>query len=204
LNAAVTVTGVAGHVAYSANAINPIPRAVGFMRELCEATFDNSSDEIFERTNIELTSIDVNNIATNVIPESIRIQFNIRFNFQHTHFTLVSFIENIAKKYSDVQWHFSYNFASIPFLSAPSEHLDYLVKICEGVNGAAPFVSTHGASSDARFLQNICPFVEVGLLAEQAHKINEHTTVADLLALHSIFYEVLRGFNAGRAFDTFV
>ncbi|MDR0632819.1 MAG: succinyl-diaminopimelate desuccinylase [Holosporales bacterium] len=198
LNVKVTVTGRAGHVAYPATAINPIPPAVSFLYDLCNTRFDDVDNRpnIFEHTNIEITSINVDNTATNIIPERIQAQFNIRFNRQQTRDSLTAFIENLAARYNGAQWRFDYDFASDPFLSKGGPALDTLVKICEETTGDAPLVSAQGASSDARFLQDICPFAEIGLLAEQAHKINEHTAATHLLSLRDIFYRFLLAFTA--------
>jgi succinyl-diaminopimelate desuccinylase len=198
LNVKVCANGRAGHVAYSDCAINPIDSIIYFFNFLKSRMFDGSNSsgdsKFFERSNIEITSIDVDNPSTNVIPEKVTAAFNIRFNDQETPQRLIELIENLAKESSPVvTWNFVYDVAGEPFLSSDgAQVLDKLVFACESVTGSPPKVSTRGANSDARFLKNLCPFAEIGLLSKQAHQTDEHVSEEDLAILCNIFYKFLK------------
>lgn len=193
LNVKVTAIGKAGHVAYSSKAINPIDSLIQFLNDIKNNNFNDGND-IFEPTNLEITSIDVSNLATNVIPESVTARFNIRFNKNQNSKNLVDVIEVYSNKFKDVNWLFEYDFASDPFCSKESENFEILSNICKNHTGFTPKISAHGASSDAKFLENICPFAEIGLLTDQAHKINENTKILDLNILSKIYYDFLLGY----------
>ena len=83
LNGTLRVAGRQGHVAYPALADNPLPRLVALLDALLALSLDKGTDH-FQPSRLELTSIDVGNAATNVIPGSAAARFNVRFNDRHT------------------------------------------------------------------------------------------------------------------------
>jgi succinyl-diaminopimelate desuccinylase len=194
LNVKVTAKGKSGHVAYFADAINPIPYMLSFLTKLIKTKFDIESPKekvLFEPTHLEITSIDVKNQATNVIPETIEVMFNIRFSNQQNIEKLTNFIEKTAKKSKCVEWSFCYDIGGQPFLSKTSDFIDKLTQICRETAGIDTAISTNGANSDAGFLGDLCPFAELGFLVKQAHTINEHVKISDILMLSEIFFKFL-------------
>src|SRR5258706_3750683 len=67
LNAYLTVEGVQGHVAYPYRAANPVRPLIRFLSAVQNRVLDEGFDG-FQPSNLEVTTIDIGNPATNVIP----------------------------------------------------------------------------------------------------------------------------------------
>ena len=92
LSGLLTVEGVQGHVAYPHRASNPVPDIAALIVALSNEPLDQGNAQ-FQPSNLEFTSVDVGNTATNVIPAQARAQFNIRFNDHHTQDSLCDLID---------------------------------------------------------------------------------------------------------------
>jgi succinyl-diaminopimelate desuccinylase len=187
--------GKQGHVAYPHLANNParaLPRALdGLTAPLDEGTQD------FQPTNLEVTTIDVGNKASNVIPGEIRAVFNIRFNDRWTPETLQA---EIRRRLDGAGARYELTFDpcnAVAFLTARGAFTDLVADAVEEVTGRRPELSTGGGTSDARFIKDICPVVELGLLSGGMHGVDEHADVADLEALSQIYERILRRYFAG-------
>jgi succinyl-diaminopimelate desuccinylase len=190
LTCTLTVNGVQGHVAYPEKAKNPNNIIVKILNELNETKFDDGN-KFFSATNLEITSIDVANSTTNLIPAKATAKFNLRFNNEQTREGLLSQINDICKKYCD-DFKLGPSFSNAePFLSEPSNLCDYLTKACNEVLNISPTISTSGGTSDARFIKNYCEVAEFGLLNETAHKISEKVKVEDLYKLKDIYKKTI-------------
>jgi succinyl-diaminopimelate desuccinylase len=193
LSGILTVTGKQGHVAYPHLADNPIRYLVRIMSELMSETLDFGTDH-FDASNLEFTSVDVGNRATNVIPGQARARFNIRFNDRHSLASLKTWIETrcVQAARGDVTCQVDYAQGnSESFLTKPGAFVDILSGAIAEVTGRKPELSTSGGTSDARFIKDYCPVVEFGLAGQTMHQVDERVPVKDLTALTAIYRRML-------------
>ncbi|BAE52678.1 succinyl-diaminopimelate desuccinylase [Paramagnetospirillum magneticum] len=189
LNCRLTVFGTQGHSAYPHLADNPIPRLLDILRRLTEAPLDEGTPH-FQASTLALTTVDVGNPATNVIPAEARAGFNIRFNDLHSGASLERWIrDTVAQAGGEVE--IKVEVSGESFLTPPGALSDALAEAAFEVTGLRPELSTSGGTSDARFIKNHCPVVEFGLVGQTMHKSDEHVSVADMEALTEIYRRVL-------------
>jgi succinyl-diaminopimelate desuccinylase len=187
------VDGLQGHVAYPHRAANPVPDISRLVVALSDEQLDQGSAQ-FQPSNLEFTSIDVGNTASNVIPGQARARFNIRFNDNHTQDTLRALVEaRMAKAAGNrikarIEW--DYSNANV-FVTRPGPFTDLAVSAIEEITGRTPELSTSGGTSDARFIASHCPVIEFGLVGQTMHQIDERTPVSDLEKLTKIYRGVL-------------
>jgi succinyl-diaminopimelate desuccinylase len=187
------VEGIQGHVAYPHRAANPVPDIARLIVALSDEPLDHGSAQ-FQASNLEFTSVDVGNLASNVIPGQARAKFNIRFNDLHTQATLRELVEQrLAKAAGNricarIAWEPS---NSNVFVTKPGAFTDLAVAAIEEVTGRRPELSTSGGTSDARFIASYCPVIEFGLVGQTMHQIDERTPVADLEKLTKIYRGIL-------------
>lgn len=196
LTAHLTVHGVQGHTAYPQLADNPIPKLIRILDALIAKPLDSGSDH-FQPSTIAITSIDVGNAASNVIPAAAHATLNIRFNDRHTGQGLIKWLrEECERICADRGGHFdlSAEISGEAFLSAPGALADMLTGAVERRAGVKPEFNTAGGTSDARFIHHYCPVVEFGLPGLTMHKVDESVDVADLETLMAIYMDVLERF----------
>jgi succinyl-diaminopimelate desuccinylase len=187
------VDGVQGHVAYPHRAANPVPDISRLIVALSEEPLDHGSAQ-FQASNLEFTSVDVGNPASNVIPAQARAKFNIRFNDLHTQEGLRTLLEQrLAKAAGNrmrarIVWEPSN--ANV-FVTKPGGFTDLAVAAIEAVTGRKPELSTSGGTSDARFITSYCPVIEFGLVGQTMHQIDERTPLSDLEKLTNIYRGIL-------------
>ena len=195
MNAHVTVHGTQGHVAYPALADNPAPRLLRFLKTVNDHVFDEGTDH-FPPTNLEITTMDVGNTTTNLIPAEATARLNIRFNDQHSGTSLSEYLESVrtevAGNTSAIDMDIS--ISGEAFLTPPGDLSDLVAGAVTAVTGETPELSTTGGTSDARFIKDYCPVVELGLINATAHKVNENSRVDDIFALTDIYERVLAGY----------
>jgi succinyl-diaminopimelate desuccinylase len=188
-----TFFGTQGHVAYPARAKNPIPPLVALLDHLTKLRLDEGTPE-FQPSNLEIVTIDVGNAALNVIPAAAAARFNIRFNDRHTQSSLRAFakaeIERAANT-AGLQCEISFTGNGEAFLTRPGAFTDLVGRAVREVTGRAPALSTTGGTSDARFIKDLAPVVEFGLVGASMHKIDEHAALADIEALTQIYERTL-------------
>jgi succinyl-diaminopimelate desuccinylase len=194
LNANVTVHGVQGHVAYPARADNPLHRLVRALAALTAAPLDAGS-EWFEPSTLQLTSIDVGNTATNVIPASARAMLNIRFNDRHSGAALAAWLRAALAQYTE-RFDLEVSVSGESFLTAPAAHVATLRRAVAQATGVEPRLDTGGGTSDARFITRLCPVAEFGLVGATMHQVDERVPVAELRALAGVYRVVLDAFMA--------
>jgi succinyl-diaminopimelate desuccinylase len=193
LSGTLYVDGVQGHVAYPHRASNPVPDISSLIVALSNDPLDHGSAQ-FQASNLEFTSVDVGNTASNVIPGQARAKFNIRFNDLHTHETLRTLIEQRMAKAAGnrirarIVWEPS---NSNVFVTKPGAFTDLAVAAIEEVTDRRPELSTSGGTSDARFIASYCPVIEFGLVGQTMHQIDERTPVSDLEKLTRIYRGIL-------------
>src|SRR5580698_612715 len=193
LSGTLHVEGIQGHVAYPQRASNPVPDISRLIVALSDEPLDHGSAQ-FQASNLEFTSVDVGNTASNVIPGQARAKFNIRFNDHHTQATLRELVDaRLAKAAGNrvrarIVWEPS---NSNVFVTKPGAFTDLAVAAIEEVTGRKPELSTSGGTSDARFIASHCPVIEFGLVGQTMHQIDERTPVSDLEKLTRIYRGVL-------------
>ena len=187
-NGVITVRGVQGHVAYPERARNPLPVAAALVGALSGKLDDGT--EAFPPSNLEFTSIDVGNEATNVIPARAVLRFNVRYNDRWTPETLTDAVNeaigNAEAAGCDIDFSISGR-ASRAFLCPRGAPVEMLIETIREVTGTPPELSTAGGTSDARFIAAYCPVVECGLPGPTMHKANEEVAMAELEALTRLY-----------------
>jgi succinyl-diaminopimelate desuccinylase len=196
LNARITALGIQGHAAYPEHADNPLPRLVRLLAALDGEPLDGGTPQ-FQPSSVTITSIDVGNAASNVIPAKATARLNIRFNDRHSGDSLRRWLE---RHIAAVGGQFSLDVAvsGEAFVTPPGPLSALVADAVAAVTGLQPELSTSGGTSDARFIKDVCPVVEFGLTGETAHKADENVAVADLETLTAIYGGVIeRFFTAG-------
>ena len=194
MNASIIVHGRQGHAAYPQRADNPNHRLVRILATLAAETLDEGT-EWFEPSSLQITSIDVGNPATNVIPARAGARLNIRFNDRHTGASLTEWLRaHIAAEAA----HFELDVAvsGEAFLTRPGPAVERLCAAITGVTGIEPRLDTGGGTSDARFITRLCPVAEFGLVGATMHQSDERVPVAELRDLAAIYRAVLAEFAA--------
>ncbi len=195
INGRLRVTGTQGHVAYPHLADNPLPRLVAMLARLTEARLDDGSAH-FQPSNIEITSIDTGNEATNVIPAKAEAAFNIRFSDEHTSSGLTAWLhEEFAAVGGDYE--LDIHVTGEAFLTPPGDLSTLIASAVEAATGRVPELSTTGGTSDARFIKDHCAVAEFGLIGRTMHKTDECVDVAEIDQLSDIYQRVLVGFFIG-------
>jgi len=205
LSGILTVTGTQGHAAYPHLADNPVRGMMDLLDALLATPFDEGTNE-FQATNVEVTTIDVGNLATNVIAAKARATFNLRFNDTWNGDTIQ---QEILRRFGEgaksghirtgktapaefnVEW---IGRISPVFLTHDETLIKLLSKSIESVSGKIPQLSTGGGTSDARFIKDYCPVVEFGLVGQTMHQVDEATALDDLDLLTSIYRRFLEDY----------
>lgn len=188
LSGTITVTGMQGHVAYPDKANNPLPVVARIVTAL-DVEIDSGTAH-FPASNLEVTSIDVGNAVSNVIPASGTIRFNIRYNDLWTPETLTGWVRERIASIAHDGTRVAFALAGAPsrsFLSPLSRDVEALAEVIARHAGQKPDLSTGGGTSDARFIAQYGPVVECGLVGSSMHKADEHVALSDLTGLTEIY-----------------
>ncbi|GJE60212.1 succinyl-diaminopimelate desuccinylase [Methylobacterium trifolii] len=199
LTGRLTVHGRQGHVAYPHRAENPIPGMLRLASSLIADPIDGGTRH-FDASNLEFTTLDVGNAATNVIPADARAVFNVRFNEGWTAQTLGDEIRRRLDVAAGNAIRFTLDLQpsnSPAFLTRPDAFVDLVAQAVEAETGLRPALSTTGGTSDARFIKDACPVIEFGLVGETMHQTDECVAVADLERLTAIYGLVLERYFFG-------
>ena len=194
LSCELTVTGRQGHVAYPHLANNPIPALFAMLAPVNSTELDNGTT-YFGPSTAEVTGLKISDPASNVIPDQVTAQFNIRFNIEHTVESLQVWLdEHFGRLAEKLQVSYEARFWSnaLPFITEVSDRLNIVKKAVEQVTGQQPDLSTTGGTSDARFIAKICPVAEFGLVGQTMHQVNEHVRLVDIETLTEIYFQMIR------------
>lgn len=192
LNAAIAVHGTQGHAAYPQRTDNPVHRLVRALSALTAAPLD-AGTEWFEPSSLQVTSVDVGNPATNVIPGLARARLNIRFNDRHTGASLEAWLRAALAQHAE-RFELDVAVSGEAFLTAPGPAVDRLAAAVAEAAGIRPRLDTGGGTSDARFIARHCPVAEFGLVGATMHGANERVPVEDVRHLARIYGAVLAAF----------
>ncbi|MBV9633392.1 MAG: succinyl-diaminopimelate desuccinylase [Methylobacteriaceae bacterium] len=197
LNGKIVVRGRQGHVAYPQLAQNPIPLLLRLLVALRQNPLDDGTPH-FDPSNLEITTVDVGNAASNVIPALARAAFNIRFNDLWTPQSLEAEIRSrLAAAAGDAGYELDFDPTNATaFLTAPGPFAELVAGAVEAETGRRPTFSTTGGTSDARFIKDYCPVIELGLVGQTIHAVDERVSIADLDKLAAIYERLIETYFA--------
>ncbi len=193
LSGKIEIKGVQGHIAYPHLSNNPINTLVSICKKLKDLKLD-SGNENFQPSNLEFTSINVDNKAHNVIPARARAQFNVRYNNLHTSNSLkkkISFVIKKISKKNNCNFKVEYLANGDSFITKPNKTILQIQKIIKKITKINPKFSTTGGTSDARFIRKISPCLEFGLVNKTMHRVDECVSLSDLKKLTKIYNNIL-------------
>ena len=191
-----SIIGVQGHVAYPQRANNPSTAIVQILKELKEIKFDNGTRD-FQPTNLEVTKINIDNSADNVIPGLANATFNIRFNNKHSSSSIKKKIDKIIKRICNKnksKHKIDYSVSGEAFLTKPNNTTFMIRDIIKKITKIKPQLSTTGGTSDARFIRKVAPCLEFGLVGKTMHKVDEAVSLSDLKKLTLIYSNILQNY----------
>jgi succinyl-diaminopimelate desuccinylase len=198
LNADLIVHGKQGHSAYPQIADNPVPKLARIIDRLATAKLDEGTAN-FQPSNLQVTVISVPNTASNVIPGKALATLNVRYNDAWTRPAIEDWVrETTAKAAAEVGAKYDLTFSGTGdvFLTKPGPLVSTLKDAVKSITGRVPALTTGGGTSDARFIKDICPVVEFGLVNATIHQVDEHTSVADLETLTEIYGRFIANYFA--------
>ena len=196
MNGRLTITGMQGHVAYPHRANNPSTALVQILKLIKDIKFDQGTKD-FQPTNLEITKININNTADNVIPGVATATFNIRFNNKHSSTSLRKKINKVIKKISaknKSKYKIEYSVSGEAFLTNPNKTTFMIQDVIKKITKIKPKLSTTGGTSDARFIRKIAPCLEFGLVGKTMHKVDEAVSLSDLKKLTLIYSNILKNY----------
>lgn len=186
----ITVKGTQGHVAYPHLADNPVPKLIKLLSALDTLVLDTGSTH-FQPSNLEITTVDVGNPVSNLIPSEARAAFNVRFNDHYTGASLEQRLRNMLEA-TGIAHELKVRVGGECFYTPPDSACEKIVSAIRKVTGRTPELSTTGGTSDARFIRDITPVIEFGITGQTMHKKDERVSVQEMHALKDIYAEFLR------------
>ena len=198
MSAHFTINGVQGHSAYPHRANNPLTAMVRLMDRLASHELDQGTEH-FDQSTLAITTIDTGNPAGNVIPAQCSANVNIRFNDAHTGADLTTWLQSEADKViaeTGVSIAMKVKISGESFITPPGELSTLIANAVQAELGVTPEMSTTGGTSDARFVKDLCPVTEFGLVGKTMHSVDERVEVAQITQLKSIYMRILRDYFA--------
>ena len=184
------IIGIQGHIAYPELAKNPIHIAGSLISKLNDYEWDNGN-KYFPKTSFQISSVKSDEVASNMIPRSIDIVFNLRFSSELTQDDIKNNFKNIISKFN-CEYEIDWNCSAEPFITNEGRLTKVLQEAIKETININSNLSTTGGTSDARFIsQHAKETVEFGPLNKTAHKINENINLQNLTDLEKIYYKVL-------------
>ena len=190
------VFGLQGHVAYPNRANNPSTIIVKILKAIKEIRFDKGTKD-FQPTNLEVTKINIDNRADNVIPAIAEATFNIRFNNKHSSASIKKRLNKIFSKIikkNKAKYKVEYRVSGEAFLTKPNKTTFMIQRVVKKITKIKPKLSTTGGTSDLRFIKKISPGLEFGLVGKTMHKVDEAVSLKDLKNLTKIYQNILQNY----------
>ncbi|WP_320408554.1 succinyl-diaminopimelate desuccinylase [Candidatus Endolissoclinum faulkneri] len=185
-----TLHGIQGHVAYPHLTSNPVHQLIRLFTPFINNNLDRGTVN-FPPTTLSITTIDVGNVANNVIPAKAQATFNVRFNDSYSSESLNLMFRKFFDK-QDMSYTLKTECSRESFLTEPGALSELISDSIFVITGRRPELSTTGGTSDASFIKRLCPVVEFGLVGQTMHKVDEHVSVADIYTLQDIYFTVLK------------
>ena len=193
LSFVVTVEGKQGHVAYPNKVSNPVAKLARFVDLISSTTIDNGNDH-FDPSSLQVTTFDVGNTATNVVPAKATAKFNIRFSTEHDYNSLRvwvnAHIETVKAELGGT-WVVTTNEGAEAFITEPGSFVGLVQDAVQEETGLLPKLSTSGGTSDARFVKDYCPVLEFGPTNATIHQVDERLSVEELQATTRIYHRII-------------
>jgi succinyl-diaminopimelate desuccinylase len=190
LSGRLTVHGVQGHIAYPQSANNPVHAVAPALAELTSRTWDHGNEH-FQPTSFQISNISAGTGAPNVIPGELKARFNLRFSTEQTVEKLKASVEGILRKHA-VNFSLEWFVSGYPFLTASGELSAAACRAVQEQLGIAPKLSTGGGTSDGRFIAPLgAQVIELGVVNDTIHKVNECVRVDDLERLRTVYVRTL-------------
>ncbi len=190
LSGRLTVHGIQGHIAYPQFADNPVHAVAPALAELAARTWDRGNEH-FQPTTFQVSNISAGTGAPNVVPGELKARFNLRFSTEQTVDGLKAVVEELLRRHRvrhSLEWFVS----GLPFLTVPGELSQAAIRAAQEQLQITPKLSTSGGTSDGRFIAPMgAQVIEIGVINETIHKVNECVLVADIDRLHRIYYRTL-------------
>jgi succinyl-diaminopimelate desuccinylase len=189
----VSVEGKQGHAAYPHKADNPIPKLAQLVSRLSSRAIDNGNAH-FDPSTLAITSFDVGNTATNVIPSKATLKFNIRYSTEHDFTSLKAWVDgHVAqvKQETGGRWTVLAHEGAQAFITQPGKFVEIVQHAVQDVSGMMPALSTSGGTSDARFVKDYCEVLEFGPTNATIHQTDERISLAELEGVTRIYTRVL-------------
>ena len=191
-----TVKGKQGHIAYPFEALNPSTPLIKILDELKSKPLDKGNKN-FQPSNLEITKIQINNSADNVIPANATATFNIRYNNLHNFSSLKKYILKIINKFEKkykCKTETKFIGTGTAFLTKPNNTVKNIQKIIQKETGQKTLLSTTGGTSDARFIKDIAPCIEFGLVGNTMHQVDERSSIKDMKKLKQVYLKIIKNF----------
>jgi succinyl-diaminopimelate desuccinylase len=198
ITAKIIAKGIQGHSAYPDRANNPIIAMIKLLDTLASHQLDVGTEH-FDPSTLAVTTVDTGNKASNVIPASTKAAVNIRFNDSHSGQSLISWLEDEMEKVSveyGIKFETDFKITGESFITPPGELSDLILKAVKKELGVIPKLSTTGGTSDARFIKNVCPVTEFGLVGKTMHAVDEKVEIKQINQLKEIYTRILEAYFA--------
>ncbi|MDA9609423.1 succinyl-diaminopimelate desuccinylase [Paracoccaceae bacterium] len=198
ITAKIIAKGIQGHSAYPDQANNPIIAMIKLLDTLASHQLDVGTEH-FDPSTLVVTTVDTGNKASNVIPASTKAAVNIRFNDSHSGQSLISWLEDEMEKVSveyGIKFETDFKITGESFITPPGELSDLILKAVKKELGVIPKLSTTGGTSDARFIKNVCPVTEFGLVGKTMHAVDEKVEIKQINQLKEIYTGILEAYFA--------
>ncbi len=190
LGARLLVHGIQGHVAYPHLAKNPVHMAAPALAELATTEWDQGN-AFFPPTTLQISNIHAGTGATNVVPGTLEVVFNLRYSTETDDRKIQQRVEAILDRHG-LDYEIEWTLSGRPFLTAQGELLEAAQAAIEEITGHPTELSTAGGTSDGRFIAPTgAQVLELGPLNATIHKVDECVRVADLDTLTAIYERLL-------------
>lgn len=196
LNAHLLVHGVQGHVAYPSAARNPIHQAMPVLAKLADTVWD-AGNEFYPPTTLQISNIQAGTGAGNIIPGTLSVDFNLRFNTEQTAQGLQTRIQQMFAD-AELEFELTWQLSGAPFLTRPGQLCTAVSEAIHAHTGLNTEMNTSGGTSDGRFIapwdnhpDGPVEVVELGPINATIHKINESVRICDLQPLSQIYKQII-------------
>jgi succinyl-diaminopimelate desuccinylase len=190
LGAKVTIHGKQGHVAYPHLANNPVHRAMPALAKLTDIVWDQGNDH-FPATTLQISNIHAGTGATNVIPGTLTVEFNLRYSPETSIEHIQATVQNLFNEH-DLKIEISWKDSAHPFITTPGTLTDVTQKAIGDELGISASLDTGGGTSDGRFIAPTgAQVIEFGPINATIHQIDECVSCTDIDSLTKIYESVL-------------